>query len=428
MPINPAQLISTKRDGGALSESQIRELISGYADGSLPDYQVSAFAMAVYFQGMNREETRALTQAMLNSGSKFTWADNGRPKVDKHSTGGIGDKISIPLAPILASVGFYVPMISGRGLGATGGTLDKLESIQGFRTDLSIEETQAVVEKCGCVITGASPEIAPADRKLYALRDVTGTVPSIPLITGSILSKKLAETLDGLVLDVKYGSGAFMKSIEQARELADSLVQVANDCGVPTSALLTNMNQPIGRFVGNAVEIQESIAILKNEGPEDTRELTTALACELISRCTQVTTDQALAQIDSAIQSGDALRKLEQMIELQGGRIDRLQAAESKHVLESNSTGSVTGFDSEQIGWAIIEMGGGRKQLGDPINHGVGIEVLVKSGDTVEKGQPLYNVFCDQGILPSVRSLLEHSITIGSEPPTEFNLIADRVG
>src|SRR5262245_22400391 len=280
--MNPAVLIAKKRDGRELARNEIVYLVHGFTRGTIPEYQMAAFAMAVFLQGMTTDETAALTDAMLQSGVWLVWPQRDRPIVDKHSTGGIGDKTSLVLAPLLACCGLAVPMISGRGLGATGGTLDKLEAIPGFRTDLSPAEIQATVERVGCAITGASAEIVPADRKLYALRDVTATVPSIPLITASIMSKKLAESLDALVLDVKFGSGAFMKTLADARRLAQSLVATGKRMGVRTTALLTDMNQPLGRMAGNLVEVHEVIACLKGEGPADLWELTRELAAELV--------------------------------------------------------------------------------------------------------------------------------------------------
>src|SRR4051812_43079517 len=281
-PPLPALIIARKRDGAALGSAEISSFIAGYSRGEIPDYQMAALAMAIYLRGMTTEETAALTDAMLASGQRMQWNSGGKPKVDKHSTGGIGDKTSLILAPLLACCGLAVPMISGRGLGATGGTLDKLEAIPGFRTDLSLEGIQEITERVGCVITGATAEIAPADKKLYALRDVTATVPSIPLITASIMSKKLAESLDALVLDVKFGTGAFMKSLESARILARSLVDTGKRMGVKTSALLTDMNQPLGRMAGNLVEVHESIATLEGRGPPDLWDCTRELAAELL--------------------------------------------------------------------------------------------------------------------------------------------------
>ncbi|HQX54102.1 MAG TPA: thymidine phosphorylase, partial [Planctomycetaceae bacterium] len=273
----PASLIAAKRDRQELRDEEIAFFVQGFADGSIPDYQMAAMAMAIYLNGMTPRETATLTFAMLSSGTRLVWPKDGRSRVDKHSTGGIGDKTSLILAPLLAECGLQIPMLSGRGLGATGGTLDKLEAIPGYRTDLALAEITQLTQSVGCVITGASAELAPADRKLYALRDVTATVPSIPLITASIMSKKLAESLDALVLDVKFGSGAFMKTREQATELAHSLVSTGQRMGVHTTALLTDMNQPLGRMCGNAVEVLESIDVLQGGGPDDVRQLTIEL-------------------------------------------------------------------------------------------------------------------------------------------------------
>src|SRR6266478_5475973 len=280
--MNVVSLISKKRDGGELTEDEIGSLIAGYVRGDVPDYQMASWAMAVYLRGMTVAEIAALTEHMLHSGVTFEWPAGESPKVDKHSTGGIGDKVSLPLAPLLACCDLHVPMISGRGLGATGGTLDKLEAIPGFRTNLSLAEIAEIIERVGCVITGASAEIAPADKRLYALRDGTATVPSIPLITASIMSKKLAESLDALVLDVKFGSGAFMKSLDDARALARSLVDTGKRMGVKTTALLTDMNQPLGRMAGNANEVNESVDCLMGKGPADLMEVTLELGAELL--------------------------------------------------------------------------------------------------------------------------------------------------
>ncbi|MCA9266492.1 MAG: thymidine phosphorylase, partial [Planctomycetales bacterium] len=278
--LTPAEVIAKKRDGHELTTSEIHFLIDGFAKGSVPDYQMSAWAMAVFLRGMTTDETVTLTEEMLQSGVQLAWSTGDLPTVDKHSTGGIGDKVSLLLAPMLACCDLQVPMISGRGLGATGGTLDKLEAIPGFRTDLSIGEMQRICREVGCVISAATQQLVPADRKLYALRDVTATVASIPLITASIMSKKLAEGLTALVLDVKHGSGAFMKTEHQARALAASLVHVGQKMGVRTSALLTDMNQPLGRMVGNAIEVDEAVAGLQGTGPADLMEVTFALGGE----------------------------------------------------------------------------------------------------------------------------------------------------
>ena len=393
----PAQIIAQKRDGGELSREQIRLFVQGFAEESIPDYQMSALAMAIFLNGMTTAETADLTEEMLASGTQLSWPDDGAIRADKHSTGGVGDKISIPLAPLMACCGLQVPMLSGRGLGATGGTLDKLESIPGFRTGLSLAETQELTQKVGCVITGASAELAPADRKLYALRDVTATVPSIPLITASIMSKKLAESLDALVLDVKFGSGAFMKTREQATALARSLVDTGKRMGVRTSALLTDMNQPLGRMCGNAVEILESIDVLKGGGPRDVRDLTVQLAARLLVS-SGLQSDHAAATSLAAgkLDDGSALEKYDEMISAQGGDPEaRLEVAPSMEVIAENS-GVVTAIDTEQLGIAIIAIGGGRQKLTDRIDHSVGLEVLVRVGDTVDKQQPLARVFASE--------------------------------
>jgi pyrimidine-nucleoside phosphorylase len=280
--VNFLPLIESKRNGLSLNAEQIQIFISDFVAGKIPDYQMAAMLMAIYFRGLNSEETRALTFAMRDSGDVLKFSEDSRPLVDKHSTGGVGDKVSLPLAPLLACLGFRVPMISGRGLGITGGTLDKLESIPGFRTALSFEEIVAQVQSVGCVICGQTEKMVPADKKIYALRDVTGTVPSIPLITASILSKKLAESLDALVLDVKFGSAAFMQTVEAARELAQAMVSLGDECGVNTRAVLTDMNTPLGRAAGNWLEVKESVACLENQGPEDLRELVIEFASQLL--------------------------------------------------------------------------------------------------------------------------------------------------
>ena len=387
--MNPVDIIAAKRDGAELGERQLRSLIDGFVDGSVPDYQMSAFAMAVFFRGMSDQETVTLTQLMLNSGVTLNWSA-GPPVVDKHSTGGVGDKVSLVLAPLLAACGVRVPMISGRGLGPTGGTLDKLESIPGFRTDLSIVELQSVVDQVGCVITGATKDLVPADRKLYALRDVTATVPSIPLITASIMSKKLAESLDALVLDVKCGSGAFMQSPAEAEALARSLVRVGKQLGVPTTASITDMDQPLGRACGNALEVAEAIECLRGGGPADLRELSLTLANELLKMVGGHATPDAVAELDS----GRAYEKFNDMVRGQGGNPDAaLTISSTCCEVESECSGFVGAINTQAIGRLVIEQGGGRQRLTDSIDHSVGIEVLVKIGDQVERGQPLARLF-----------------------------------
>ena len=425
--MNAAKIIATKRDGQRIADADLAELIQRYAKGGVPDYQMAAFAMAVFFQGMQPDETVTLTREMRDSGQVMQWPDIDRPIVDKHSTGGIGDKISIPLAPMLAACGLAVPMISGRGLGATGGTLDKLESIPGFRTDLSIHELQNVVREVGCVITGATDEIAPADRKLYALRDVTSTIPSVPLITGSILSKKLAEGLDALVLDVKWGSGSFMKTIEQAEELANSLVSVATKLGVKTTALLTDMNQPIG-MVGNAVEIDQSIEILKNNVDLETMTLAIGLGTELLM-ATGIAddSDAAISKLSETIRSGSAYEIFEKMVAAQGGDLSRDRPCAREHFIESDRQGFIASVDTEALGWAVIEMGGGRRKMNDAIDHSIGLEWLVKIGDSVESGDPLMRVFSNDVQFNERKEGLRKSIIISETPTDPAELIVKRI-
>jgi pyrimidine-nucleoside phosphorylase len=426
--MNPVQLISRKRDGAELSAAEIGELIGGYVRGDVPDYQMSAWAMAVFLRGMTTAETAALTDSMLRSGVVFEWPQGGKPKVDKHSSGGIGDKVSIPLAPALAACGLEVPMISGRGLGATGGTLDKLEAIPGLRTNFSIEEAQRISGEVGCVICAASEKLVPADRKLYALRDVTGTVPSIPLITASIMSKKLAEGLDALVLDVKWGSGAFMKSRADAAALATSLVNTGKRMGVPTVALVTDMNQPLGRLAGNAVEIDESVECLQGAGPADLRLLTIELGAELLV-ATNVSADlpSARTKLAKTLDDGSALAAFERMVTAQGGNLSapRPRAAEAGIPAERN--GYVQKIDTEALGWAIIELGGGRKQLGDQLDYSTGLDMLVRIGDEVSTGQPLVKMFASDRGRDSARRMIQQAITIGDAPIEPPPLIAERI-
>jgi pyrimidine-nucleoside phosphorylase len=393
--MNVAKIISDKRDGQRLSDEQLAFLISGYADNSIPDYQMSAFAMAVFFQGMTTDETATLTKCMIDSGERLKWP-SPTPAVDKHSTGGIGDKVSIPLAPMLACCDVEVPMISGRGLGITGGTLDKLESIEGYRCELSADEFRSIVNWNGCSIAGATSNIAPADKRLYALRDVTGTVPAIPLIVASILSKKVAEGIDALVLDVKWGSGAFMKTLDRARALAKELVTVGNQLGVKTSAVITDMNQPLGRMIGNAVEIDESVDILTGQGPDDVTELTLQLCGKLLEQAgVESNLSSAIARLQQTIASGAALERLEQMVKSHGGDLNAARHRGKTHEVTASESGHLNRIHNDRLGLAVIEMGGGRKKLGDQLDHSVGIECLVRLGDSVEKGQPLARVFCD---------------------------------
>jgi len=424
--MNVVQVISKKRDGGELSADEIGALISGYVAGEVPDYQMSAWAMAVYLRGMTVAETAALTEHMLHSGVTFRWPAGEPPKVDKHSTGGIGDKVSLPLAPLLACCELQVPMISGRGLGATGGTLDKLEAIPGFRTNLSTEEMQSICRRVGCVISGATADLVPADRKLYALRDVTGTVPSIPLITASIMSKKLAEGLDALVLDVKHGSGAFMKTIDQARELARSMVDTGKRMGVPSAAVLTDMNQPLGRMAGNAVEVTEAIDLLNGEGPDDLLEVTLVLGAELLVLAKrEASLQDGVKRLQHAINSGAGLEKLREMVAAQGGDLDAPRPIASPSEVVSPRAGYIIAMDAEALGRVIIELGGGRKKLGDKLDLSVGLEMLARLGDQVAAGQPLVRVFAKLDAAAKVKQDLLTAIRIGDEPIELSDLIAE---
>jgi pyrimidine-nucleoside phosphorylase len=425
--MTPGLIIAKKRDGGTLTAQEIQEFISGYVDGSVPDYQTAALLMAIYLRGMNTAETAALTECMLRSGEVLQWSSSV-PHVDKHSTGGIGDKTSLILAPLLACCGLQVPMISGRGLGATGGTLDKLEAIPGFRTDLSREEIQAITERVGCVITGATADLAPADRKLYALRDVTATVASIPLITASIMSKKLAESLQSLVLDVKFGSGAFMKTLDDARALACSMVATGERMGVRTTALLTGMNQPLGRMAGNAVEVNESVAALCGDGPDDLMEVTLALGAELlVSAGVEQSLSAAKSKLGSHLASGAGIEKFREMVAAQGGNLDADRPLAPAHEVPALHDGFVSAIDTESLGHAIIELGGGRKKMSDRLDHSVGLEMLVRLGDRVERGKAMVRIFTNADIARGVSGLIEQAIQIGDSPSASPSLVAGRV-
>ena len=397
----PQWIIEAKRDGKTIPESDLREFVNRFTDGSLPEYQMAAFAMAVFFRGMSGEEKHVLTDAMMRSGDTLSWESLDRPTADKHSTGGIGDKISIPLAPLVAACGVAVPMISGRGLGITGGTLDKLDAIPGYRTSLSVEEFRSVLKTVGCSIIGQTDRLAPADRKLYALRDVTGTVPSIPLITASILSKKLAEGAETLVFDVKCGSGAFMKTPEQARTLADSLVNGARRAGRKATAIIHDMNQPIGQCIGNALEIRESIEILQGAGPADTRKLVLELAVPMLT-LSGVASDDADArrQLDAALASGAALETFAKMVVAQGGngKVADTPAeilptasfvADVVAPAETADTPQIESVDAETIGRVVLLLGGGRQIATDAIDYAVGIDRLASAGTSVAPGDLL---------------------------------------
>ncbi len=428
--MNPAFIIARKRDGEELTDQEIQAFIGGFTTDEIPAYQMSALAMAIYLRGMTPAETTVLTQAMLDSGVQLKFPRTAPPTVDKHSTGGIGDKVSLILAPLLACCDLWVPMISGRGLGATGGTLDKLQSIPGFRTDLSLEEMRTILQRVGCVINGATAELAPADRKLYALRDVTATVASIPLITASIMSKKLAEGLRALVLDVKCGSGAFMKTRDQARQLAESLVAVGRRMGVATCAMITDMNQPLGRMVGNTVEMNESLAALTDEADAaaDLMQVTLALGSEalrLTGRCEN--RESGIEILKGHLASGAALKRFREMITAQAGNLDAPRPLASESLVESSDDGFVVAVDAEQIGRAVIAMGGGRREMTDRIDPSVGLEMLVRIGDRVSAGQPLMRLFAHESQRIKITETLRTAVTVGDmyvEPPV---LIAETI-
>jgi pyrimidine-nucleoside phosphorylase len=426
--MNPVTIISKKRDGQQLDPREIRQFVQGYTAGDIPDYQMAALAMAIFFQGMDSDETTELTRQMLHSGATLNWNDATAPKVDKHSTGGVGDKVSLILAPLLAACGLQVPMLSGRGLGPTGGTLDKLEAIPGLRTDLGTHDFQSITERVGCAIVGASAEVAPADRKLYALRDVTATVRSIPLITASILSKKLAEGLDGLVLDVKCGSGAFMKSMDEARRLATSLVSVGRSLNLQTTALVTDMSQPLGTKIGNALEVDEAILTLQGQGPADLMNVTLELGAELLLLAGRnrslIETRQ---QLEKAITAGTAYEKFAQMVSAQEGDLKAPRKVAPCQELRARKTGYLYSLNTEALGWAVIELGGGRKFKTDRIDHSVGLQMLARVGDPVSTRQPLMNIYASQSKADDIRPLLDEAIKISDTPPTPPELVHDRI-
>lgn len=401
-------LIEKKRDGGKLSAAEMGALIAGYVRGEVPDYQMAAWAMAVFFRGMDDEETTALTLTMRDSGEVFAWPEGTPPKVDKHSTGGVGDKVSLILAPLLACEGVWVPMISGRGLGFTGGTLDKLESIPGFRTDLAWPEMLAQLESVGCFITGQTSNLCPADRKLYALRDVTATVASLPLIVASIMSKKLAESLDRLVLDVKFGRGAFMQQRAEAQKLAEAMVAVGRGAGVETHALLNPMNQPLGCTVGHALEVAECVDVLHGGGPEDLLEITLDLAAKLVP--------SAKDKLRARLRDGSAWEKFVSMVEAQGGEVPALEKLREVHrapvvtELCASAVGKITKLDALEIGRLCVELGAGRAQAGDPVDFAVGVECLRKEGAAVERGEPVLRVHSRVAV--EARALAERLIRV----------------
>jgi pyrimidine-nucleoside phosphorylase len=429
-------LIRRKRDGGELSAEEIASLIGAYTRGEVPDYQISAWLMAVVCRGMTRAEIAALTDAMLHSGQVLDFSDLPGKKVDKHSTGGVGDKTSLVIAPIVAAGGLYVPMISGRGLGHTGGTLDKLQSIPGFRVDLSLAEFRRVLGACGCALIGQTAEIAPADKKLYALRDVTGTVESPALICSSIMSKKLAEGIDALVLDVKVGSGAFMKSEDDAAHLAELMVETGARMGKLVVALITDMDQPLGRAIGNSLEVIESVEVLDGRGPADLRELCLELAAwmfQLGGRVASLAEGKDLAT--KQIASGSAKEKFRQIVRLQSGDAgvvdapDRLPRAAYAFDVLSDGDGYVAATDSERLGIACVALGGGRAKKEDAIDPAVGLTIHKKAGDRVRPGEPLCTLhYNDAARLAEARRLAETAYRLAPTPPSARPLVRRVLG
>ncbi len=421
-------LIHTKRDGGALSTAQIDWLIDAYTRGYVGDEQMAAMTMAIFIRGMGREEIRDLTKAMIASGETLDFSGLTKRTTDKHSTGGVGDKITLPLAPLVASFGVAVPQLSGRGLGHTGGTLDKLESIPGWRAKLSNEEFMAQLDAVGAVICAAGSGLAPADGKLYALRDITGTVEAIPLIASSIMSKKIAEGTAALVLDVKFGSGAFMQDPAKSRELAETMVTLGNDAGVATRALLTNMNVPLGFAIGNANEVRESIEVLAGGGPADVVELTVALAREMLDLAGVKDAD-----VEAALKDGRAMDTWRAMISAQGGEPDAaLPTPKETHVVSADRDGILVKQEALPFGIAAWRLGAGRARKEDPVQHAAGIELHAKPGDTVKKGQPLFTLGADEPArFERALEAVEGAWEIGDPgSPVEDGgpLIADRIG
>jgi pyrimidine-nucleoside phosphorylase len=432
----PQHSIARKRDGHALTRDEINAFVLGATDGSWADYQLSAMLMAIVWRGMTPQETAHYTEAMMRSGVVADLASVKVPKADKHSTGGVGDKISLHLAPMIAACGVAVPMISGRGLGHTGGTLDKLESIPGFSVNLSLDAYRAQLEKIGLALIGQTADLAPSDKKLYALRDVTATVESIPLICGSILSKKLAEGIDVLVLDVKFGRGAFMKDRAKARELAEALVAVATTMGKPTRAVLTAMEEPLGRTVGNALEVAESIECLRGRGPADVMEVTMVLGEQmLVLAKVAETTGAAREKLETSIASGVALEKFREMVAAQGGdaRVvdepQRLPTAKWREPVVAARAGWVQEVDAMAVALAALRLGAGRAKASDGVDHAVGVSELVKVGERVAAGAKLALVHANEAAAMSeARAMLARAISVGDERGPVVKLIDDVIG
>ncbi|RPI00852.1 MAG: thymidine phosphorylase [Calditrichaeota bacterium] len=433
--MNVYQIMVDKRDGKKLTADQIEYIISGFSKNRIPDYQMAAFLMAVYLKGMDFEETSALTKSMLDSGMRMNFSRIQGAKIDKHSTGGVGDKISLVLAPLVAAAGALVPMISGRSLGHSGGTLDKLESIPGFRTQLSIDEFYQQIERIGVSMIGQTEAIAPADKKIYALRDTTATIESVPLITSSILCKKLAEGIDGLVLDIKVGQGAFMKTVTEARRLAESMIKTAAIHRLPMSVVLTAMDQPLGYAAGNWLEIQEAVSCLHGEGPSDVMEVTFALGAEMLLLAALATNrDEAVEKLSVLVRNGTAFIKFCEMVEAQGGDVDvlhhmqRYPSAKIVHPIIAENSGYVADLNALTVGQAVVRLGGGRQVIEDRIDHKAGVLLLCKRGDRVKSGDRLALLYTDrEKVVDEVAALLSHAFTISNIQPENDHLILESI-
>lgn len=439
LPYNPVELIRKKRDGKVLSADEIGHFIADYSRGAIPDYQAASLLMAIFFRGLSEPELSALTEAMLYSGEVLDLGEIPGPKIDKHSTGGVGDKVSLHLAPTVAACGLRVPMISGRGLGHSGGTLDKLESIPGFSTNLSTEEFRTVLRRTGLSLIGQTETLVPADKLLYALRDVTGTVESVPLIAASIMSKKLAEGIDGLVLDVKVGSGAFMKTRDTAYQLAATLVAIGRRAGKQVTAFLTDMDQPLGRYVGNAAEVNESLAVLRGEGPADLTELNRVLGAEMLRLAGLCQSEKdALARVDQAVQSGEALARLQRCAAMQGALIDLRDPNEpwifdNLHpgalTVAAPSSGYVQRIDAEAVGFAGVALRAGRERKEDAIDPAAYIYLDRKVGEPVQAGQALCHFAGAPNLPPDrierARALLQGAYVVGPTPESLRPLILE---
>lgn len=437
MSFIPVELIKKKRDGKILSEDEIRFLFNGYLAGEIPDYQMSAWLMSVFFKGMTPEETAALTGTMLRSGEVLDFSQIPQAKVDKHSTGGVGDKTSLLLAPIVACAGVTVPMISGRGLGHTGGTLDKLESIPGFSTQIALDRFTRILKSLGTAMIGQTKEICPADKRLYALRDVTGTVESLPLICSSIMSKKLAEGIDALVLDVKCGSGAFMKTLEDARELARSLVDIGRHHGKKVAALITSMDQPLGRLVGNALEVEECLALMKGEALgdyalddlEDTRTLSLQLAGHMIWLGGKAgSANEGYDLAEKILASGRVYDKFEALCRAQGGDLAKLPKARYRREVFAKQEGFVSRYSTEDIGMAALVLGAGRKTQSDVIDPVAGLQLHKKIGDPVKAGERLFTLFAShENLFDEVERRLLRSIDFSLQKPQTPSLMIESI-